>query len=166
MILEAEILVDISYSPWKDTFPEVEQFVKVITIDTLNFLDVKGYVEIGVMLTSNNEVKKYNLRYRGIRSPTNILSFSQEEVNIFPGLIPKYLGDLVLGYQIIMKESFEQNKLLTAHLAHLLVHGVLHLLGYDHAKNNEASLMEKKETEILKILGFSDPYEFSKNVNC
>lgn len=165
MNLEAEIFVDINYPSWENTFPRIDQFVKVVTFEALMFLGIKGDVELGVMLTSDEKVKKYNLQYRGINSATNVLSFQQEFLGRLPSEAPQLLGDLIFGYQIIMKESYEQNKLLSEHLAHLIVHGVLHLIGYDHIDNKNAILMEKKEAEILGILGFSDPYKLEGNLN-
>tara|TARA_Y100000590_G_scaffold391684_1_gene468549 strand:- start:2404 stop:2904 length:501 start_codon:yes stop_codon:yes gene_type:complete len=165
MNIEAEIFVDINYPSWENTFPMVGQFVKVVIFEALMLSDIKGEVELGVMLTSDEVLKKYNLKYRGVNSATNVLSFQQEFSDMIRGKNPQPLGDLMLGYQIIMKESYEQNKLLSHHLAHLVVHGFLHLIGYDHTDTKDATLMEKKETEILGILGFSDPYKLDNNLN-
>jgi len=95
------------------------------------------------------------LTYRGKDRPTNVLSFPFEcpdEVELL------LLGDLVICRQVVEREAIEQEKPLMAHWAHMIVHGSLHLLGYDHIEDDEAEEMESLETEIMQGLGFADPY--------
>ncbi len=102
------------------------------------------------------EAKNLNKLYRNIDKATNVLSFPAEipsEIGI------NFLGDIVICAQIVSHEALEQNKELTGHWAHLLVHGLLHLQGYDHEKDHAAEKMETLEIEILKKLHISDPYE-------
>ena len=96
-----------------------------------------------------------NERWRGKRGPTNVLSFP---VSGLEEVAPELLGDIVLCAPVLEAEAAAQRKGLDAHCAHLLVHGALHLLGYDHEKPREAAVMERIETELLAELAFPDPY--------
>lgn len=111
--------------------------------------------EIVVRIVDEQESAELNEQYRHKQGPTNILSFPAdlpEEVDL------DLLGDLVICAPVLEKEALEQNKLLTHHWAHIIVHGVLHLLGYDHIDDNDAELMENKEIEILNKLNINNPY--------
>ena len=112
-------------------------------------------VEMTVRIVDEAESHDLNLTYRGKDRPTNVLSFPFEcpdEVEL------PLLGDLVIFRQVVEREAIEQEKPLMAHWAHMIVHGSLHLLGYDHIENDEAEEMESLETEIMQGLGFADPY--------
>lgn len=112
-------------------------------------------VEMTVRIVDEAESHDLNLTYRGKDRPTNVLSFPFEcpdEVEL------PLLGDLVICRQVVEREAAEQEKLLMAHWAHMIVHGSLHLLGYDHIEDNEAEEMESLETQIMQGLGFNDPY--------
>ena len=112
-------------------------------------------VEMTVRIVDEEESHQLNLTYRGKDRPTNVLSFpfqSPAEVEL------PLLGDLVICRQVVEREAVEQNKPLMAHWAHMIVHGSLHLLGYDHIEDDEAEEMESLETEIMQGLGFADPY--------
>lgn len=112
---------------------------------------------LGVILTDDAEQRRLNLSYRGIDAPTNVLSFALADVAPPPGA-PVLLGDVVLAYETVAREAAEQQKTLAAHLQHLVVHGVLHLLGFDHENDTQAAKMEALEVEILQRLGVPDPY--------
>ncbi len=108
--------------------------------------------EVTVRLVDEAESRELNHTYRGKDKPTNVLSFPYE-------VEPVVAGDLVICATVVEREAAEQEKTLEAHYAHLIVHGILHLQGYDHEiGENEALLMENKERTILAQLGFSDPY--------
>ena len=112
-------------------------------------------VEMTVRIVDEAESHELNLTYRGKDRPTNVLSFPFEcpdEVELL------LLGDLVICRQVVEREAAEQEKPLMAHWAHMVVHGSLHLLGYDHIEDNEAEEMESLETQIMQGLGFDDPY--------
>ncbi|HHF6443894.1 TPA: rRNA maturation RNase YbeY [Haemophilus influenzae] len=112
-------------------------------------------VEMTVRIVDEAESHELNLTYRGKDRPTNVLSFPFEcpdEVEL------PLLGDLVICRQVVEREAAEQEKLLMAHWAHMVVHGGLHLLGYDHIEDDEAEEMESLETQIMQGLGFDDPY--------
>ncbi|MEZ5920852.1 MAG: rRNA maturation RNase YbeY [Parvularculaceae bacterium] len=110
---------------------------------------------VSILLTDDAAMRKLNAHFRSKDKPTNVLSFP-------PGDIPwpdyNYLGDLALGFETCKREAAEKNISLADHAAHLMVHGMLHLLGYDHENDAEAEEMERRETEILAALGVGDPY--------
>ena len=106
--------------------------------------------EISVVLADDGFVHQLNKHYRGKDKPTNVLSFENE------GLCA---GDIVVAYGVLVREAREQHKSFRAHLAHLLVHGTLHLQKYDHLTDKEATKMERLETKIMQQLGYPDPYQ-------
>lgn len=115
-------------------------------------------LEVTVRLTDNDEIRELNHEYRGKDAPTNVLSFPcdwdlPEE--------PRLLGDIVIAVEVVNREAKEQNKKMEAHWAHIVVHGLLHLLGYDHLNDADAEKMETLEKQILAKLGFPDPYLLS-----
>lgn len=112
-------------------------------------------VEMTVRIVDEAEMAELNTRYRHKTGPTNILSFPFEAP---PGVELNLLGDLVIAAPVVQREAREQGKTETAHWAHMVVHGTLHLLGYDHLKPAEAEDMEAREINILHELGFSNPY--------
>ncbi|MFA0140429.1 rRNA maturation RNase YbeY [Vibrio kanaloae] len=115
--------------------------------------------ELTVRIVDTQESHQLNHEYRGKDKPTNVLSFPFEAP---PGIELDLLGDLIICRQVVEKEAEEQNKPLLAHWAHMVVHGSLHLLGYDHIEDDEAEEMESLETEIMQTMGFEDPYILEK----
>jgi len=112
--------------------------------------------EVSVMLTDDAHMREINRAWRGKDKPTNVLSFPAPEQ---PGVAgPRHLGDIALAYETLARESEEESKDLAHHFAHLIVHGVLHLLGYDHEDEAEADIMEALEVKALATLGIADPY--------
>lgn len=112
-------------------------------------------IELAIRLVDNKEGHELNHRYRHRDYATNVLSFPAE---LPPGLKLALLGDLVICAPVVAREAAEQGKPLRDHYAHLTVHGVLHLLGYDHEKSADAQRMEALEIRILAALGIADPY--------
>jgi probable rRNA maturation factor len=112
---------------------------------------------IDVMLTDDAEQRVLNRIYRGKDASTNVLAFPQAETAP-PADAPVLLGDVVLAFETVHREAAEQEKPLADHLRHLVVHGVLHLLGFDHEDAAEAMAMEAREIKILAGLGVPDPY--------
>lgn len=110
---------------------------------------------IDLSLVSSEEIQQLNLTYRKKNKPTNVLSFP---ANLPPGVPHALLGDVIICPTVLAEEAATQGKPLTAHWAHLLIHGTLHLLGFDHENQAEATVMENYEIEILQSLGFSNPY--------
>ncbi len=115
----------------------------------------QSQAEVTVRIVDTEESHQLNHEYRGKDRPTNVLSFPFEAP---PEVEIDLLGDLVICRQVVEREAKEQNKPLIAHWAHMVVHGSLHLLGYDHIEENEAQEMESLETEIMQKMGYEDPY--------
>jgi probable rRNA maturation factor len=109
-------------------------------------------VLISILLTDDDALADLNGRFLGKPYPTNVLSFPA------PPNPEGHLGDIALAYGVCAREAREQGKTLQQHLAHLTVHGVLHLLGYDHESDGEAEVMEALERAVLEVLGVPDPY--------
>ena len=110
-----------------------------------------GGGEIAIRLVDAEEGRELNKEYRGKDYATNVLSFPYE-------IEPVVMGDLVICPEVVAREAAEQNKALEAHYAHMTVHGMLHLQGWDHEEDDEAQEMENEEREILAALGYPDPY--------
>lgn len=121
-------------------------------------VDASG-CEAALLFTDDAAMAEINGEWRGKNRATNVLSFPAPEGMPVPEGEPRPLGDIVLAHGIVAREAAEQGKSLRDHTVHLIVHGTLHLIGYDHETNDEAAEMEQLETGILKGLGISDPYE-------
>ena len=111
--------------------------------------------ELAVQVVTATESRRLNQRYRGKDKPTNVLSFP---TTALPGAIPQPLGDIVICPVVLKREAREQGKSERAHWAHLVVHGTLHLMGYDHERDADARRMERREITVLRRLGFGNPY--------
>ncbi|MBS0381754.1 MAG: rRNA maturation RNase YbeY [Proteobacteria bacterium] len=111
--------------------------------------------ELSIRVVGTSEARALNARYRGKDYATNVLSFP---VDLPRGVTSPLLGDLVICAPVVVREAREQGKPTRNHYAHLTVHGVLHLLGYDHLNERDAERMEMLETRILASLGIPDPY--------
>lgn len=118
--------------------------------------NLRKHAELSVRIVDEQEGATLNQQYRGKTGPTNVLSFPAEfpEELEFP-----LLGDLAICAPVIVREAAEQHKLPEAHWAHMVIHGTLHLLGYDHIDDSDALEMETLETRIMQKLGYSDPYQ-------
>ena len=115
--------------------------------------------EIGLVLLDADEAQAYNRDYRGRDYATNVLSFAQDELDEFALQAADTLyGDLIICPQVVEKEAAEQGKSVQEHYAHLTVHGMLHLIGFDHIEDDEAEEMEALEIRILHQLGYDNPY--------
>jgi probable rRNA maturation factor len=111
--------------------------------------------EVGVVLTDDARIRDLNREWLGNDKATNVLSFPAPDS---PPGDTKFLGDVVFALETIRREAEDEQKLFERHLAHLAVHGALHLLGFDHASDQDAEAMEARERQILARLGISDPY--------
>ena len=113
-------------------------------------LDIATGSELSLVLADDAFVQGLNKAWRGQDKPTNVLSF--------PSDAPTLLGDIVVAYETSAREAAEEGKSLAGHLSHLVVHGFLHLVGFDHENEDEADAMERLEAEILSSLGIASPY--------
>ena len=118
-----------------------------------------GACEIGVVLTDDERIRSLNRAWRGKDGATNVLSFPAPAG---PQEGPRFLGDVVFALETIRREADDEQKTFEDHLTHLAVHGVLHLLGFDHEREDDAEAMESRERKILAGLGIADPYEPAK----
>lgn len=112
--------------------------------------------ELTIRFVESAESQSLNHAYRGKDKPTNVLSFPAELPDFIESSL---LGDLVICDTVVQQEAAEQHKLIIHHYQHLIVHGILHLLGFDHIEKTEADIMEHHEIEILDKLGIDDPYQ-------
>lgn len=142
------IEIEIEAEGWNAALADAEAVVDMAATKALG--SVEG--DVVVLLADNEAVQDLNKRFRDKDRPTNVLSFPAAE-SAFP-----HLGDVVLGLEYCVEEAKAQGKTLKDHLSHLVVHGVLHLLGRDHVEDEEAEQMEAEEREILASLGIADPY--------
>ncbi len=142
------IEIEVEAKAWTGALPDAEAVVERAAQAALGA--VEG--DIVVLLTDDAAVRALNGRFRDKDKPTNVLSFPAPE-NALP-----HLGDIVLAYGVCATEAEAQGKTLADHLSHLVVHGVLHLLGRDHEDDAEAEEMEAEEREILAQIGVADPY--------
>jgi len=154
-MLELELQWGIDESPLP-TLEQCQKWVHASIQEPRSFEPV----EITIRIVNKAESQDLNLEYRDKDKPTNVLSFEFEQP---PGLVDigeelPYLGDLVICADVVEQEAKEQNKSLEAHWAHMIVHGTLHLQGFDHIEDDDAEEMESLEIAIMQNLGYADPY--------
>ncbi|WP_142849393.1 rRNA maturation RNase YbeY [Telmatospirillum sp. J64-1] len=162
------IVVSVECDLWTTTLTDVEDLARQVCAAALGAgitfweeVPDLNRIEVSVVLTDDETVRILNRDYRGKDKPTNVLSFASldDEDAPLPEDGPILLGDIVIAYQTTAAEAAEEGKTFTHHLTHLLVHGLLHLLGFDHEDESEAEEMEGMETAILAALGVPDPYQ-------
>jgi probable rRNA maturation factor len=113
-------------------------------------------LEATLLLTDDAALRELNRQWRGQDKPTNVLSFPADMKS--PPGEPRHLGDIALAYETLAREAEAENKSLPNHMTHLVIHGILHLLGHDHESDAEAAEMERAEVAALEALGIADPY--------
>ncbi|TNE30135.1 MAG: rRNA maturation RNase YbeY [Alphaproteobacteria bacterium] len=151
---------------WEDAEPGIESVILSAALaayaagrDALPALKKAADVSVTLICTDDAAMHELNRTHRGKDKPTNVLSFPMVTADeTVPAGVPVLLGDVILGFETMCREAGEQEKPLSAHTAHLVVHGVLHLLGYDHMEDGEAEKMEHLESDILMKLGYANPY--------
>ncbi|MBD5398012.1 rRNA maturation RNase YbeY [bacterium] len=138
---------------WFTSIKNLESLSRKVVCKTFKMVGVKQLngMEINVLLTGDKEIQEFNKNYRGKNKPTNVLSFETGDELL--------LGDIVMSLATLKKEAVAQHISIEAHYVHLLCHGVLHLLGFDHIDDEEAREMEFFEIKILESMGISNPYE-------
>ena len=150
---------------WKDELPDVLKLVKKAAADAWK----KGnrgeleipvrQAEVSILLTDDATVHTLNKNYRNVDRPTNVLSFAALDDESEPVVDPMLLGDIVVAFETTKREAGEQGSSFADHLFHLVVHGMLHLIGYDHVEDWEAEEMEALEIKILADNGIGNPYD-------
>jgi probable rRNA maturation factor len=145
--------IDIQYAVTGAGIPP-EQAIRVYARHALEEADADE-AELTVRIVDEAEIMALNSEYRGKPGATNVLSFPYEPM---PGVSTALLGDVVICAPVVAAEAVAQGKTLEAHWAHIVIHGVLHLLGYDHRQESGALAMEALEKRLLAGLGYTDPY--------
>lgn len=161
-----DVKVTIEDEAWSESFDlAAEKYSDILSLvcdaASAEGVSVPAVAELSLVLTSDEGLQHLNLEYRGQDRPTNVLSFpgSWQGIARATGDAPALLGDVVMARQTVLREAAEQAKKPEAHFCHLLVHGILHLLGYDHIDDQDAATMEALEIAILGSLNIDDPYE-------
>jgi probable rRNA maturation factor len=149
------------YSEIKPTL--FKQILSKIIKNYENFSKIKN-IELSILLTNDNRMQQLNQEFRNKNSATNVLSFPDVDINFRrilefePNLDYMYLGDIAFSFETIFKEAKEKNLIFLDHFKHLLLHSILHLLGYDHNNDEETEIMQNIEINILQQLSIKSPY--------
>ena len=150
--LKIDVVIDAGQ--WKKT-RDVRQLVRRAVHEAAGVQSTSGS-ELAIVLTNDSAIRQLNRVWRNVDAPTNVLSFPAATKQGADE--PAHLGDIVLAYETIAREARDEGKPLANHIAHLVVHGYLHLLGFDHERNADAEAMEQTERDILGRLAIPDPY--------
>ena len=156
---EPDVLIDVADERWREAGQgkDPEAMIAVAVRAALHACVPAENFEIGIRLTNDSEIQNLNRDWRGQDKATNVLSFALDD-DTSAWAEAKPLGDIVVAFETCRREAEDENKTLAHHLSHMVVHGTLHLLGYDHEIPEEADLMEATEQRILAGLGIPDPY--------
>lgn len=161
---EFEIDISISEPEWNASFLDVDAVARRAMSYTLDMAILPKEIigrdlEASIVLANDDLLHVLNREYRGMDKPTNVLSFATlDSDDPLPEEGPFPLGDIILSYQTIDREAQEQGKFFKDHFTHMVVHGTLHLLGYDHQTEDEATIMETLEIRILEKMNIQNPY--------
>ena len=159
------IALRIDSGAWENEVPDIDSIIDRAAVCAWENGNVGEYelpveqAEISVLLTDDSAVQELNKTYRGMDKPTNVLSFAALDDEDEPIVDPMLLGDIVVAFETTKREAEEQKISIKDHLFHLIVHGVLHLIGYDHIEDGDAAEMESLEIKILAQNGLENPYE-------
>ncbi len=155
------LVIDVALAegPWAEKLPEAQELARDVAAQVLEGFDEGEAFEVSLVLADDALLQQLNRNYRQKDQPTNVLSFSADMPRRAGE--PQLLGDVILSYSTCWREAQAQGKSLADHFTHLLVHGLLHLLGFDHETEAEAVEMESLEREILADFGIADPYRVS-----
>jgi len=158
--MTAEIDITVADGRWTAGLEDPDTLCRGAALAALAAADVTrpGGIEISLVLADDRMVQRLNRKFRDRDKPTNVLSFRAEGGPAPPPPHPVPLGDVVLAFETVADEARSQGKALAEHVSHLIVHGVLHLAGYDHEDDDAANRMEAIEVQALGRLGIRDPY--------
>ena len=153
------VIIDVEDDAWR-SLPGLEDLAeRAIEAGLRHEGESPAEAEVSVLFTSDAEAAQINERWRKRTYAPNVLSFPAHRARVIPPGTPASLGDIVLAAGVVQREAREQEKTMEAHTVHLIVHGLLHLLGRDHEDPDQALAMESAETAILADLGYAAPYE-------
>tara|TARA_B100000282_G_C31718597_1_gene484811 strand:+ start:214 stop:675 length:462 start_codon:yes stop_codon:yes gene_type:complete len=138
---------------------EIKKLIKKSINVCVKEMQYKKKFYISIFVTNNVNMKKINLKYRKKNKVTNVLSFPQNEIRSFGKSSVTILGDVVISLEKIFEESQEQRKQFYSHLSHMIIHSLLHLLGFDHNTKKNYEIMKKKEVSILSKMAIPSPYK-------
>ena len=147
-MITIELLTD--NESWSDTTR-----LETICRQGLNAANQKHEGEVAILLTSDKRMRELNQKFRNCDKPTDVLAFPADTA------VAPFLGDIAIGFGVASKDAIEGNKSLHDHVAHLAVHGFLHLIGYDHQTETETEIMQNLERSALESIGIPDPYNLS-----
>jgi len=150
--LTFDIDITIGHEPWRGVVANIEALAVAAVHNIMDLLETPKLGELSLAFISDAEIQTLNRDYRGKDKPTNVLSFPDN------GPAP-LLGDVVLAFETIVREAKEKSISTGDHVTHLIIHGFLHLQGYDHETDDEAVQMEALEIKALKALNIDNPYE-------
>ncbi|MDD3288141.1 MAG: rRNA maturation RNase YbeY [Alphaproteobacteria bacterium] len=156
--------ISVAYKAWRKERAALSSLQKAAAA-TLEHLPVPlrksaKNCQFTLLLTSNAAVKKLNAEWRKKNKPTNVLSFPHfTRPQLLKEKGPLYIGDIAIAHQYVVAEAKKEHKPLSNHVTHLMIHGILHIFGYDHISATAANKMEKLEKKIMAFLGLPDPYE-------
>ncbi len=143
--------INVKTKAWYRCIDNLNCFIRK-TVETTLILVGKTNAYTSIVLTTNKEIQLLNKQFRNKNKPTNVLSFPVD--NHEYGFCSNFIGDIALGFETIFYESHLNSREIEHHTAHMLIHGILHLIGYNHEQDKEAKRMESKEDEALSLLGF------------
>lgn len=156
VLVASSVSVDVQIAVKSSSVPDTTE-IESWLCDVIARSAKSDNIEISVRIVDENESREFNSRFRAEDKATNVLSFPADTEGL-PAELPVMLGDVVICGPVVEREAKEQGKDVADHWAHMLVHGALHLLGYDHESNADAEIMEALEKEILASRGIEDPY--------
>ncbi len=169
---KTQLIINLNEPAWETNLADIEKLSNLVVVTTfdyviqneeIDFLSTDKPVIINLCLSDDNEVQTLNREFRNMDKPTNVLSFANIDCDEFEKELAQNpdieLGDIIIALETMQKEAKEKGISLQDHYCHLLTHGLLHLLGFDHMDDEEAEYMEAFETAILQQLNISNPYE-------
>ncbi len=166
-MMKTTLNLNLGDNNWNDGLPDAAAlsakiFQTVIERLDPKFLQNKKDISLNLELSNDNAIQTLNRQFRHLDKPTNVLSFANIDDDDFFNTLPEMseveLGDIIIAYETISAQSKDQEIDFRAHYIHILVHGILHLLGYDHQEEEEQKEMEALETMLLAEMGIADPY--------
>lgn len=170
---KTQLIISLNEPAWEDALPDIGQVANEVVVNAIefvaaneedvDFLKTDKPLIVNLCLSDDNEVHTLNREFREMDKPTNVLSFANIDAPDFEENLERYeeieLGDIIIALETMQREAAEKQISLHDHFCHLLTHGVLHLLGFDHIDDDEAEYMEEYEINILKQLNINNPYE-------